>query len=103
MQWEALIDDDAANRGTLVHLDRGYGDNPPQPGDKIRLANPQTGAVRFVTVVSSTADRLEVSDGGTMLSMKISSLQRPNILDQQGKYFEAWVVDQIASSPTIAE
>ncbi len=103
MQWEAVIDTDVAESGTLVHLDRGYGDDPPQPGDDIHLANPKTGEARSVTVISSTADRLEINDGPTIVSMKISSLKRPAILNQQGKYYEAWVVDQSTSKPTTAE
>lgn len=92
MPWNATTDRDAADAGTLVHIDRGYADVPPQPGETIRIANRASGQARVVTVVSASGDRLEIADGDRIVTLKPSSAERSAILDESGRYFESWIV-----------
>ena len=78
--------------GALIHIDRGYSQVPFQPGEEIRISNTKSRHAVMVTVVSSTADRLELNDGKSFVSMKPSAAKRSNILDSEGKYFESWIV-----------
>ena len=92
MLWKAFTDRDFAGSGTVISIDRGYRDIPPQPGEEILIENSSSGGTLTVTVVSSSGDRLEVSDGKTLTSLTLSSGTRPSTLDESGNYFESWVV-----------
>ena len=92
MPWTAITDDDAVASGTSLLIDRGYSDVPPQNGEEIAVSHGSSGRVTRVTVVSSAADRLEVSDGRSHLVLKPLATTRPNVLDADGHYREAWVV-----------
>ena len=91
MPWEAFTDHDCVDSGALIHIDRGNSEVPFQPGEEIRISNTESGHTVTVTVVSSTADRLELNDGKSFVSMKPSAAKRSNILDPEGKYFESWI------------
>ncbi|MGI3901445.1 MAG: hypothetical protein ACRYGP_21515 [Janthinobacterium lividum] len=92
MPWEALTDRDNVDVGALIHIDRGYSDVPPQPDEEILIANRNTGHTVATTVVSASGDRLELSDGMQIITLKPSSAKRENILDADGKYYESWIV-----------
>ncbi|RYB02884.1 hypothetical protein [Lichenibacterium ramalinae] len=90
--WTAITDHDAVASGAAILIDRGYSDVPPQNGEEIAVAHGASGRVTRVTVVSSAADRLEVSDGRSYFVLKPLAATRPNVLDPDGRYREGWVV-----------
>lgn len=92
MPWTATTDHDAVASGAALFVERGYGDVPPQNGEEIAVTHGGSDRVTRVTVVSSAADRLEVSDGRQHHVLKPLAATRPTTLDADGRYREAWVV-----------
>lgn len=92
MAWTATTEAEAIDDGASIHIDRGYGDTPPQNGSTIALSHIGTGSVTTLTVVSSAADRLEVTDGRRNIVLKPHAVTKPNVLDADGRYREAWIV-----------
>ena len=92
MSWNATTEGATIEAGTVILIDRGYSDTPPQNGEEIALAHGSDGATTALTVVSAAADRLEVSDGRRHHVLKPHANTKPNILDADGAYREAWIV-----------
>ncbi len=93
MSLEAYTDRDAPETGAVIRIDRGYRDTPIPVGEEIRVSNTDSGHAVIVTVVSSVADRLELSDGKSTVSLKPDAAgMQGNMLDKNGKHYEAWIV-----------
>lgn len=92
MPWGAITEADAVGEGAAIRIDRGYTDTPPQNGAEIEVAHGGSGRVTTLTVVSAAADRLEVSDGAHNFVLKPDARTRPDVLDEDGRYREGWVV-----------
>ncbi len=92
MPWTAITDHDAVDAGTTIRIDSGYSDTPPQNGEVIDVAHRDTGRTTSLTVVSAAADRLELTDGRRNLTLKPHAILKENILDDDGRYRDAWIV-----------
>ena len=58
----------------------------------IAVAHGDTGRTTSLTVVSAAADRLELTDGRRNFQLKPHAVTKPNILDDDGRYRDAWIV-----------
>ena len=92
MTWTATTDHDAVDAGTTIRIDLGYSDTLPQNGQVIAVAHGATGRTTSLTVVSAAADRLELTDGRRHFELKPNAVTKPNILDEDGHYRDAWIV-----------
>ncbi len=92
MPWTAITDNDAVETGTTIHVDLGYSDSVPQNGQVIEVKHTATGRTTNLTVVSAAADRLELTDGQQNFDLKPHAIKKPNILDKDGHYRDAWIV-----------
>ena len=92
MPWTATTDHDTLDTGATLRIEIGYSDIPPQNGETIAVAHGSTGDSIALTVVSAAADRLEVSDGHRYLVLKPHAVTKPDILDDDGRYRDAWIV-----------
>lgn len=93
MPWNAITDHDAVDTGTTIRVDSGYSDTPPQNGHVIAVAHGDTGRVTSLTVVSAAADQLELTDGRRNFQLKPHAVAKTNILDDDGRYRDAWIVN----------
>lgn len=92
MPWTATTDHDVVDSGTVIRVDTGYSRVPPQEGHAVEIAHGGTGRVTRLMVVSGAADRLELTDGQRNFELKPHSVTKPNILDEDGGYRDAWIV-----------
>ena len=92
MPWTAITDHDAVDTGASLRIDRGYSDSPPQNGQVIEVAHGDGGRTTSLTVVSAAADRLELTDGRRNYELKPHAVTKPNVLDDDGRYRDAWIV-----------
>ena len=92
MPWTAPPDRAAVAAGATVHIDRGYSDSPPQNGQVIEVAHGDAGRTTSLTVVSAAADQLELTDGQRNYRLKPHAVTKPNVLDADGRYRDAWIV-----------
>ena len=92
MPWTATTDHDALAAGATLRIALGASDTPPQPGQEITLTRGGTGPVATLTVVSASADRLEVTDGRRNFVLKPHAVATPAIRDADGEYRDAWIV-----------
>lgn len=92
MSWNATTEHDAVDSGTVIRVDSGYSDVPPQPGHAVEIAHAGTGRVTRLTVVSAAADRLELTDGRRNYELKPHAATKPSIIDDDGRYRDAWIV-----------
>lgn len=92
MAWSAATEQASIDVGTVVHIDRGTSESPPQKGETIALSHGEGRGASALTVVSAAADRLEVTDGRRNHVLKPHAETKPNILDADGHYRDAWIV-----------
>ncbi len=92
MPWEAFTESDDVDTGAILHIDRGYGDVPPQPAHLVTITNLASGKTKTAEVVSASADRLELRADDVIITLKSSTQERTSILDRDGKYYESWIV-----------
>ena len=92
MPWTAVTESDAVESGSSIHIDRGTSDSPPQNGHTIDVSHGEGGTATRLTVVSAAADRLELTDGRRNYELKPHAITKPNVLDEQGRYRDAWIV-----------
>ena len=92
MSWTAITDQSAVEAGATIHVDRGYSDSPPQNGEAIEVAHGDSGRTTRLTVGAAAADRLELTDGRRNYELKPHAVAKPNVLDGDGRYRDAWIV-----------
>ncbi|RYC30059.1 hypothetical protein D3273_20815 [Lichenibacterium minor] len=92
MPWTATTDHDAVDSGATIRIDRGTSDSPPQNGEVVAVSHGTTGRITSLTVVSAAADRLELTDGRRNFELKPHAITKPDVLDGDGRYRDAWIV-----------
>ena len=92
MPWTAITDHGAVDTGATIHIDRGYSDSPPQNGHVIEVAHGDAGRTTSLTVVSAAPPRLALPDRRRDDQLKPQSVPKPNVLDDDGRYRDAWIV-----------
>ena len=92
MPWAAITEDDIIDSGTGIRVEMGYSDVVPQNGHVVEVAHGATGRTTSLTVVSAAADRLELSNGQRYFELKPNAVKKENILDDDGRYRESWIV-----------